>query len=207
VEVYVKRAIAVRFRIFPLLALAALAGPQATHSEQPASPSISQNRKWTETDRKALLAKAQRGDTGSQFWLGAAYEQGWFGKSDWQEALKWFRRAAVHGNADAQSSLGQVYEDGEGVEQNYILAAKWYRKVADHVPDLGGAGQGRNNLGLLYMKGLGVPKNYVQAFMWFSLASTETNLAYAKARMTPRQVLEAERMAMEWKSHHPERGP
>jgi hypothetical protein len=55
------------------------------------------------------------------------------------------------------------------------------------------------------MKGLGVRKNYVQAFMWFRLASTETNLACAKARMTPVQVLEAERMAMEWKSHHPVR--
>jgi TPR repeat protein len=98
-----------------------------------------------------------------------------------------------------------MYEYGEGVEQNYILAAKWYRKAADHVPNLGGAGQGRNNLGLLYMEGLGVPKNYVQAYMWFKLASTETNLAYAKSRMTPAQVLEADRMAMEWKNHHPER--
>jgi len=200
-----KRAIAVRFLIFPLLALATRAGPQATHSTQAASASIAQNPKWTEADRKALLAKSERGDTGSQFWLGAAYEQGWFGKTDFQEAVKWFRRAAARGNADAQNSLGQMYEYGEGVEQNYILAAKWYRKAADHVPNVGGAGQGRNNLGLLYMEGLGVPKNYVQAYMWFKLASTETNLAYAKSRMTPAQVLEADRMAMEWKNHHPER--
>ena len=200
-----KRANAVRFLIFLLLALATLAGSQATHSTQATSAATSQNPKWTEADRKALQAKAQRGDTGSQFWLGAAYEQGWFGKTDFQEALKWFRRAAARGNADAQNSLGQMYEDGEGVKQNYVLAAKWYRKAADHVPDLGGAGQGRNNLGLLYMQGLGVPKNQVQAYMWFRLANTETNVAHAKARMTPAQVLEAERMALEWKSLHPER--
>ena len=200
-----KRAIVPRFLMFPILAVTTLAGPQGTHSTQAASASISQPVKRTEADRKALLAKAQCADTGSQFWLGAAYEQGWFGKTDFQEALTWFRRAAALGNADAQNSLGQMYEDGEGVEQNYILAAKWYRKAADHVPNLGGAGQGRNNLGLLYLKGLGVPKNYVQAYMWFKLANTETNLAYAKARMTPAQVLEAERMAMEWKGHHPER--
>jgi len=200
-----KRANAVRFLIFLLLALASLAGSQATHSTQATSAATSQNPKWTEADRKALLAKAQRGDTGSQFWLGTGYEQGWFGKTDFQEALKWFRRAAAHDNADAQNSLGQMYEHGEGVEQNHILAAKWYRKAADHVPNLGGAGQGRNNLGLLYLEGLGVPKNYVQAYMWFKLANTETNLAYAKAQMTPAQVLEAERMAMEWKNRHPER--
>ena len=151
------------------------------------------------------MLKAQQGDADSQMWLGSAYEQGWFGKTNFPAALQWFLKSAEQGNPDAQNSLGQMYEDGEGLEQNYILAAKWYRKAADHVPNLGGAGQGRNNLGLLYLKGLGVPKNYVQAYMWFKLANTETNLAYAKAQMTPAQVLEAERMAMEWKGHHPER--
>jgi Sel1 repeat-containing protein len=68
-----------------------------------------------------------------------------------------------------------------------------------------GAGQGRNNLGLLYMEGLGVPKDYVRAYMWFSLTNFELNLSYAKAQMTPAQVFEAERMAAEWKSDHPER--
>jgi hypothetical protein len=98
-----------------------------------------------------------------------------------------------------------MYKDGEGVPQNYVLAAKWYRKTAEHVPDFGGAGQGRNNLELLYMDGLGVPKDYVQAYMWFSLANFEKNLFYAKAQMTPAQVLEAERMASEWNNHHRER--
>jgi uncharacterized protein len=98
-----------------------------------------------------------------------------------------------------------MYADGEGVPQNYALAANWYRKAAEHLPDFGGAGQGRNNLGLLYMDGLGVQKDYVQAYMWFSLANAETNLSSAKAQMTPTEVLEAERMAAEWKSSHPER--
>jgi TPR repeat protein len=85
-------------------------------------------------------------------------------------------------------------------------AAYRYRTAAEHVPDRGGAGQGRNNLGLLYMDGLGVPQDYTQAYMWFSLANFKKNqnLSYAKARMSPAQVLEAERMAAEWRSHHPE---
>ena len=157
-------------------------------------------------DKQTLLTKAQQGDVSAQFWLGTGYEQGWFGKADYREALKWLRRAAEHGNPDAQNCLGQMYEDGEGVPQNDVLAAKWYRKAAEHVPDFGGAGQGRNNLGLLYLSGgRGVPKDVVRAYMWFRLAGMEVNLADAKAQMTAAQVREAERMATEWKNSHPER--
>jgi uncharacterized protein len=74
--------------------------------------------------------------------------------------------------------------------------------AAEHVPDLGGAGQGRNNLGLLYLNGNGVPKDYVQAYMWFKLTPDETNLCDAEAQMTAAQIAEAERMAAEWKGSH-----
>lgn len=193
------------FLTFQLLVSSTVAVPQTPHSTQAALASMSQRPKWTEADWKALLARAQHGDVGAQSWLGAGYEQGWFGKADFWEALKWLRKAAAHRDPDAQVSLGQMYEGGEGVERNYVLAAKWYRKAANHVPDFGGAGQGRNRLGLLYLDGLGVPKDYVQAYMWFSLANVEENLSYAKAQMTPAQILEAERMAAKWKRHHPER--
>ena len=136
-------------------------------------------------------------------WLGTGYEQGWFGKADYQEALKWTRRAAKRGDPDAQNGLGQMYENGEGVPQNYAQAAKWYRKAAEHVPDLGGAGQGRNNLGMLYLSRQGVPKDLVLAYMWFLLARTERNFSEAKAQMTPAQIAEAERMAADWKNSHP----
>lgn len=182
-----------------------IAAPQTPHLTQTASADAVQRPEWTEKETKALLGKAQRGDTGSQMWLAIAYEQGWFGKTNYRAALKWFKRAAAQGDPDAQNSLGRMYEDGESVRQNYVLAAKWYRRAAEHVPDLGGAGQGRNNLGLLYMDGLGVPKDYVQAYMWFRLTNFDTNLSHARAHMTGAQVLEAERMAREWESHHPER--
>ena len=140
----------------------------------------------------------------SQMWLGAAYEQGWFGKPNFHEALKWFRKAAAQGDPDAQNSLGQMFQDGEGVRQSCIEAAKWYRMAAEHVPDFGGAGQGRNNLGLLYLNGDGVPKDYVRAYMWFKLAADATNLPDVKPEMSPAQILEAERMVTEWKRSHPE---
>jgi uncharacterized protein len=95
-----------------------------------------------------------------------------------------------------------MYEDGEGVTQNYAIAAKWYKRAAEHVPNLGGAGQGRNNLGMLYLDGRGVPRDYVQSYMWFKLAGSERNLSLAKAHLTPEQILEAERFVTEWKTQH-----
>jgi uncharacterized protein len=190
--------------LVPVFAPSVGAIPQTPQSTQPASPSTYQRPKEYKPDKKTLLAKAQHGDLGAQFWLGAGYEQGWFGKPDFQEALKWLRRAAKHGDPDAQNALGQMYEDGEGVPKNYVLAAQWYRKAAEHVPDLGGAGQGRNHLGLLYLQGLGVPKDYVQAHMWFSVADVERNVAAAQEKMNPEQILKARQLAERWKKQHPD---
>jgi len=185
------------FLVLPMLVPWASALAQAPNSAQ-------QSPKWTGVDERTLLARALQGDASSQMWLGCAYEQGWFGKTNFPEALKWFRMSAEQDDPDAQNSLGKMYEDGEGVTQNYSLAAKWYRKAAEHNPDLGGAGQGRNNLGMLHLSGQGVPRDYVQAYMWFKLSDSESNpnLSFAKAQMTPEQILEAERLVVEWKSRH-----
>jgi TPR repeat protein len=149
-----------------------------------------------------LRRAAEQGDAEAQFWLGAFYEQGQIGATDYREAFRWLQKAAEQGHPDAQVTLAQMYEDGEFVSQNYTLAAKWYRKAAEHVPDLGGAGQGRNNLGLLYLSGLGVPKNYVLAYMWFALASVDTNLKEAASHMTRAQVAQAQRMTQDWVRLH-----
>ncbi len=178
-----------------------IARAQTSAPTQTASTSLPQMPTWTDVERKELLAKAKGGDRSSQMWLGASYEQGRFGKPDFQ----WFRKAAAQGDPDAQNALGQMYQDGEGGPQNSTEAAKWYRMAAEHVPDLGGAGQGRTNLRLLYLNGDGVPRDYVQAYMWFKLTASQTNLPYAKAQMTSEQIEEAERMATEWKRSHPER--
>jgi hypothetical protein len=77
------------FLILPMLVPWAPALSQTAHSTQQAAlKSKSQPPKWTEADERALLAKAQQGDAGSQMWLGCAYEQGWFGKTNFPEALK-----------------------------------------------------------------------------------------------------------------------
>jgi TPR repeat protein len=180
----------------------AAAWAQAANAAQQTT-SKSQSFQWTDARKQELVSKAQKGDASSQMWLGCAYEQGWFGGKNFPEALKWFRRSAEQGDPDAQNSLGQMYEAGEGVSRNYALAAEWYRKAAEHVPDFGGAGQGRNNLGVLYLNGYGVTQDYVQAYMWFSLAGeSNPSLQYAAQRMTAERIREAERLARDWNVRH-----
>jgi uncharacterized protein len=188
--------------IFPILVFSIEVMARTPQSTQANSDSALHRSKWTETDERVLLASAKGGDAKAQCWLGAGYEQGWFGKTDFHAALNWLRKSAKDSNPDAENSLGQMYEDGEGVKRNYKEAAKWYCKAAEHIPDFGGAGQGRNNLGLLYMKGLGVPRDYLQAYMWFSLGNAAENVSCAKTQLTPSEIIDAERMATDWKRRH-----
>jgi TPR repeat protein len=150
-----------------------------------------------------LLRAAERGDADAEMWLGAAYEQNWFGTVDLQESIKWYRKAAEAGQVDAQMLLGNRYEMGHGVEQNYALAAQWYRKAAEHVLPLStGASEARYRLALLYIEGHGVPQDYVQAYFWLRLVGPEENVNKAKAHMTAAQIDEGEELVKRWKEHH-----
>ena len=154
---------------------------------------------------RCLWRAAEKGVPEAQFRLGVAFDQHlWFGVTDEREALKWFRRAAEQGNPDAEYTLGIHYEVGEGVKQDYGKAAYWFRRAAEHVPDLGGAGQGRNDLGILYAGGDGVPKDCVKAYMWFSLAGADRNIADIQKQMTAEQISQAQQMAADWRLEHPD---
>ena len=150
-----------------------------------------------------LRKAAHDGAVNAQLWLGMMYERGTVVKQNREEALKWYFRAAKKGNPDAQFSVGQAYEEGDGVLQDYALAAAWYRKAAEHVPDYGGAGQGRSSLGLLYLEGRGVPEDYVEAYKWFALSGVTSEMDKAAKRMTQDQIAEAQRRAKAWTKEHP----
>ena len=45
---------------------------------------------------------------------------------DYEEALKWYRKAAEEGYAIGQGSLGYVYLKGEGVKQDFVHAYMWF---------------------------------------------------------------------------------
>ena len=65
-------------------------------------------------------------------------------------------------------------------------------------------------LGDLYATGSGVPRNLVLAHLWFNLATVAGEVDAARKRdilakqMTPAQVLEAQKLALEWRPTYPE---
>lgn len=50
---------------------------------------------------------------------------------NYNEAVKWYQKAAEQGNAMAQYNLGVMYANGMGVEGELKIAVEWYRKAAN----------------------------------------------------------------------------
>ena len=110
--------------------------------------------------------------------------------------MKWYRKAAEQGFAAAQFNLGVSYGTGQGVTQDDKEAMKWFRKAAEH-----GVAGAQSKLGLMYV----ITQDYIQAYKWFTLASSQGDEDAAKVRdlvvgeMSSEQIVEAQRLASEWR--------
>lgn len=68
-----------------------------------------------------------------------------------------------------------------------------------------GYAEAQNILGVMYDNGQGVAQNYVQAHQWFNLAAANGMSIAVKHRdviaqkMTSQQIVEAQKLAREWK--------
>jgi TPR repeat protein len=91
---------------------------------------------------------------------------------DYNQAAKWFQKAAERGNALAQVALGGMYEVGKGVSQNKQQAVMWYQKAAEQ-----GYSEAQYICGLMYFDGVGVSKDYEQAIKWFVKASEQRDFS------------------------------
>jgi clan AA aspartic protease (TIGR02281 family) len=123
-------------------------------------------------------------------------------------AMSWIRKAADQGYAIAQNNLGNLYRVGEGVPQDNATAVFWLRKAADQ-----GNAIAQSNLGFMYFNGLGVPQDYVSGMVWSALAAAGGNKEAARnrdvftAKMTPAQIAESQKRAMEWRPRVANAGP
>ncbi len=96
---------------------------------------------------------------------------------DYQEAIKWYKKAAEQGNASAQSNLGEMYYEGQGVPRDYQEAIKWYRKAAEQ-----DNAEGQCLLGTAYHRGDGVAQDSNEALKWFK-KSAEQGYSYAQLKL------------------------
>ena len=121
-----------------------------------------------------------------------------FARNDYATALKRYKAAAGKSDAYAQTQLGNLYHGGLGIKQDYAEAIRWYKLAAAQ-----GNSLAQFNLGTSYGKGKGVTQNYLRAHMWLNLAaiggdaSAVKNLEFTAARMTSKQIAEAQELARE----------
>jgi uncharacterized protein len=77
-------------------------------------------------DVHSCRVKAERGDAGAQYVLGYLYFKG----RDYQQAFKWYTKAAEQGVAGAQFNLGVMYAGGEGVIKDFAMAHMYWNIAA-----------------------------------------------------------------------------
>ena len=78
-----------------------------------------------------LRIKAKQGDAEAQFVLATMYGNGRSVPQDYDEAMKWFLKAAEQGDAHAKFCFAATYYFGRGVPQDYVKAEKWFRMAAE----------------------------------------------------------------------------
>jgi TPR repeat protein len=81
---------------------------------------------YTPETAQALKKDSDLESAAAQFSLGYAFGRG-NEKPDWNEAAKWYRKAAEKGHHHAQKELGRLYEFGLGVEKNTAEALFWLK--------------------------------------------------------------------------------
>ena len=84
---------------------------------------------------RCLCEEAEHGDMLSQYLLGSAYFVGIETPRDYEEAAKWYRRAADQGHPEAQFRLGSMYYLGQGVPKSIVLSEMWFILSAVQGPD------------------------------------------------------------------------
>ncbi len=156
---------------------------------------------------RLLRPLADAGDAKAAFHLGRMYALGQGVAEDPRQAVAWYRKAAQRGDGEAEFVLGVMSLDRSRATQDVTEAIAWLRKAADK-----GVFNAQFRLGMIYARGAsGLEPDPVAARMWLSLAAERAENAYVhelvtkersklSASMTPAEIAEAQRRAIEWRA-------
>jgi TPR repeat protein len=124
----------------------------------------------TKKAQKWLVKASEQKVASANFDLGVIYyEEGYLSL-----ALKYFKRAALHGNRYAQSNLGVLYKN---YFENYKEAIKWFLEASD-------LSNAQYNIGIMYRDGLAFPQNSDKALVWLTKAASQGHTDAQKAIKT-----------------------
>jgi len=130
-----------------------------------------------------LRAAALTGDPTAAYEIGVRFAEGKGVASNFDEAAKWYDRAAQAGVVPAVFRLGTLYEKGLSVKKDVDIARRYYMQAAER-----GNAKAMHNLAVLDADGGGKGANYKSAAQWFrkaadrGVADSEFNLGILYAR-------------------------
>lgn len=102
-------------------------------------------------------------DTASLLRMGNRFYEGKDVPQDYNEALKWYLRAARLGCGEAQFKAAVIYY----AAHDYVESFKWFMSVAE----LEQHPTAQYYVGMFYHRGLGVDKSYSEAAKWYRKAA------------------------------------
>lgn len=131
----------------------------------------------------ALRSAAMKGDATAAYEIGVRFAEGKGVPTNYDEAAKWYDRAAQAGVVPAIFRLGTLYEKGLGVKKDADIARRYYTQAAER-----GNAKAMHNLAVLDADGGGRGANYKSAAQWFrkaadrGVADSQFNLGILYAR-------------------------
>ena len=109
--------------ILTFMLLVFLAAPCRADDAAPASPAM---------DLSGIRAKAEAGEATFQAYFGYLYLNGQAGlQRNYEEAFKWYHKAADQGNVQAQYNLGVMYDEGLGTPRSHEAGYFWLTLAAE----------------------------------------------------------------------------
>ncbi len=142
-------------------------------------------------------ALARKGDPYSQYNVAVFYADDGLGVAkNYEESVKWYRKAAGQGHAEAQFRLSLMYIYGYGVDANRTLARHWLERAAEQ-----GHRDSQQNLGFMYRAGRGVDRDDAKAAYWYRQAAEQGSreaqavlgVMYAKGEGLPKDLTRAQK--------------
>jgi localization factor PodJL len=113
-----------------------------------------------------LRAAALKGDPTAAYEVGVRFAEGKGIAPNFDEAAKWYDRAAQAGVVPAIFRLGTLYEKGLSVTKDVDIARRYYMQAAER-----GNAKAMHNLAVLDADGGGKGANYKSAAQWFRMAA------------------------------------
>jgi localization factor PodJL len=130
-----------------------------------------------------LRTAALKGDPSAAYEIGVRYAEGKGVPASYDDAAKWYDRAAQAGLVPAIFRLGTLYEKGLSVKKDIDIARRYYLQAAER-----GNAKAMHNLAVLDADGGGKGANYKSASQWFrkaadrGVADSQFNLGILYAR-------------------------